>query len=363
MGRRRSSATKGFPPNLYERGGYFAWRDPRTGKEFGLGRDRRSAITQAIEANHEVEGTRGRRSLIDRITVGKTITVGEWCTRYEEILGERKLRPESRRIFASRLRAIRTAWEDMRIDAIDTREVASFIDQWERAGKKSMAKAMRSFVIDMFKEAQAKGWVKDNPASPTRAPAVEVNRSRLTLEAFLAIHAEALKMSAPWVARGMELALVTGQRREDVATMGPKNVRDGRLWVVQAKTNTRVSIPLDLRLNVVGWSIEDVIGRCRDNVLSKHFLHHSRSISGAKAGEAVAPASLTSAFAKARDNTGLTWDDGKKPPSFHEIRSLAARLYAEQGVNAKSLLGHKSAATAALYQDVRGAEWIEVKTA
>ncbi|EME67634.1 integrase [Paramagnetospirillum caucaseum] len=71
--------------------------------------------------------------------------------------------------------------------------------------------------------------------------------------------------------------------------------------------------------------------------------------------------SITAAFAEARDKTGLTWPAGKTPPTFHEIRSLAARLYAGQGIDAQALLGHKSPDMAALYRDLRGSEWIEIR--
>jgi len=59
-------------------------------------------------------------------------------------------------------------------------------------------------------------------------------------------------------------------------------------------------------------------------------------------------------------------DQGRKgphAPTFHEIRSLAARLYADQyGAEfAQALLGHKSAEMTALYRDSRGKEWMEVR--
>lgn len=50
------------------------------------------------------------------------------------------------------------------------------------------------------------------------------------------------------------------------------------------------------------------------------------------------------------------------PPTFHEIRSLAARRYAE-GTDAQALLGHKSPDMTAIYRDTRGDDWIEVKMA
>lgn len=49
------------------------------------------------------------------------------------------------------------------------------------------------------------------------------------------------------------------------------------------------------------------------------------------------------------------------PPTFHDLRSLALRLYHDQGVNAQALAGHKSADMTSVYRDVRGDEWVKVK--
>lgn len=50
---------------------------------------------------------------------------------------------------------------------------------------------------------------------------------------------------------------------------------------------------------------------------------------------------LSKRFAIARDAAGVTSAPGKTPPTFHEIRSLVARLYTEQyGAEfAQALLG------------------------
>lgn len=56
----------------------------------------------------------------------------------------------------------------------------------------------------------------------------------------------------------------------------------------------------------------------------------------------------------------MTVSEGKTPPTFHEIRSLASRLYNKQGIDDQALLGHKSGTMTAAYRDVRGAEWVEV---
>lgn len=362
MGRKRSSKTRSLPPNLYVRGGYYSWRDPRTGHEIGVGRDRADAIDQALEANHKIAGALAKRRLVDRLNAGKEDSVSAWCDRYQEILAIRaeagKIAASTKTDFSRRVERFREAWGERRIGTVDTRDVADLLEQWEAAGKNRMAQAMRSLAFDFFRAAQAKGWIRENPVAPTKAPEVEVQRARLTLEDFQAIHAVAVRDYAPWLSRAVELALVTGQRREDIASMGPANVRDGKLWIEQGKTKAKVRIPLDLRLQAVNWSVGEVIARCRDNVLSRTFVHHSAFAGRARPGDRVRPHTISQWFAEARDKTGRTWEGA--PPSFHELRSLAARLYTAQGTNAQALLGHKTAAMTALYRDARGAEWVDV---
>ncbi len=54
---------------------------------------------------------------------------------------------------------------------------------------------------------------------------------------------------------------------------------------------------------------------------------------------------LSDYFAKARDLAGIIPPAGKTPPTFHEQRSLSERLYRAQGIDTKTLLGHKVQAT------------------
>ncbi|EFA7141262.1 integrase, partial [Escherichia coli] len=43
--------------------------------------------------------------------------------------------------------------------------------------------------------------------------------------------------------------------------------------------------------------------------------------------------------------------------SFHEQRSLSERLFREQGVDTKILLGHSNQKMIDIYNDARGKEW------
>lgn len=52
----------------------------------------------------------------------------------------------------------------------------------------------------------------------------------------------------------------------------------------------------------------------------------------------------------------------KIPPTFHEIRSLAIRLYEKEygRAFAQKLAGHKGENMTAMYADTRGSEWLDV---
>jgi integrase len=219
----------------------------------------------------------------------------------------------------------------------------------------------------MMNVAQTKGMIETgkNPVTVTRSPKTDVVRSRLTLDQFKRIYETALGFD-PWVARSMELALLSAQRREDVGSIQFTDVKDGFLFVEQQKTGARIRIPVAVRCEAVGLSLDDVVKRCRDAAVSKWLLHYTARRGTRNAGHPVGLQQITRRFAAARDATeGLTWEEEKEPASFHEIRSLAARLYADQYSPefAQAILGHKSASMTALYRDVRGAEWVEVKLA
>lgn len=360
MGRHRSAATRDLPANLYVRRGYYAWTDPRDGKVYSLGRDKRQAITEAVEANLSLSDNLNRARLVDRLDGEQENTLNAWCDKYETILTERKLAPATRAAYSQRLKAVRDEQGSSLIHRITTRNIAEFLALWK--GRSRMAQAMRALLLDLFREAVAAGWIDSNPVEPTKSPRHEVSRARLTLSDYLAIHQAAADMPS-WVQRSMELAIVTGQRRADLAEMGSRNVKDEKLWITQEKTGAKVCIPLALKMEAIGLSVAEVIERCRDAVISPRFLHHARHVGRAKPGDAIRGHSLAAFFAEARDLSGIQWPEGKTPPSFHELRSLSARLYADQGVDAQALLGHKSADMTATYRDTRGAEWVEVKTA
>lgn len=74
------------------------------------------------------------------------------------------------------------------------------------------------------------------------------------------------------------------------------------------------------------------------------------------------PGTVSKEFTATQDRAAakLNLDLGDNPPSFHEQRSLAARLHEEAGRDPQRLLGHRTAKLTDLYLDSRGSEWVDV---
>ena len=357
-----------WPRGLREvRPGYFAWEPPADvlpsldsappAGGFVLGRiTLHQAIAQVTEAYLHLHGKMNQKRLIHSVQ-GAPDSLAEWVPQYLDRVKARDVKPET---LASTRRFLAKFSQDlghMAMSAITTRHVADYLATL--ASTPRTQQAARSVLLDIFREAVAAGWRSDNPVSVTRSERVETQRGRLSLEHYKAIHAWSAANQPAWATRAIELAIVTAQRRADIAAMMFAQVRDGHLWVQQSKCGAKVAIPLSLRLEAVGLSVGDVVASCREGALSRYLIHHSVSMGRAKAGGRVRDTTIGQMFAEARDAVGVTVP-GKTPPTFHELRSLSLRLYHDQGINAQALAGHKSADMTSVYRDVRGDEWVKV---
>lgn len=364
--RPRKAGSKDLPENLYKktdkRNGktYYTYRDPVSGRFFGLGTNKALAISEAINANlnaQPVAPTLQARMQVQPKRNGGLFSV--WISEYLVLFAERGLSDASVKNGKMHLKRLVAQFGHLDVREVSTFEVASYLGGLAKEGKAQMARALRSRLSDVFAEAIAAGWCEANPVDVTKAARVTIKRERLTLEMWLAIYGEAKQ---EWLRRAMELALLTGQRREDIAGMMFKRVEDDFLHVVQLKTGARIRLSTSIRLDCIGLDLAGVIKRCRDGVVSPYMVHHSRTISRAKAGQPIMLDTLSSAFAAARDSAaskGLI-QIGDHPPTFHEQRSLAARLHKEQGRDPQRLLGHRSEKMTGIYLDSRGAEWVDV---
>lgn len=162
----------------------------------------------------------------------------------------------------------------------------------------------------------------------------------------------------------LELAILSAQRRSDLAKMKYTDIKDGCLNVIQQKNKRtdeighKVAIPMELAIK--GLSLQATIARTK-NVVSRYLIHHSKQAGRAKVGGKIRDMSLAQEFSRLRELVGIT---GENPPTLHEVRSLSARLYTEKYGKefANALLGHKSAKMTDLYLDERDG-WFRPKIA
>ncbi|MEX2952738.1 phage integrase Arm DNA-binding domain-containing protein [Serratia fonticola] len=347
---------------------YWRYRHPVTGKYHALGDNEQEAREIAIEANSRLAEQRSRQilALSDRLAriKGKEITVSTWLDRYwkiqEERLATQDIRPNTFKQKHKPVALMRHSLGMKPLPAVDARDIAAILDEYKAIGQARMAQVVRSVLIDVFKEAQHAGEVPPgyNPAEATKQPRRKVTRQRLNLEEWQKIFDIADKQHQ-YMGNAMLLAIVTGQRLGDISAMKFSDIWDDRLHVSQEKTGSKLAIPLSLRCDALNISLREVISRCRDYAVSPYLVHYFRSTSMAQRGAKVSGNTLTTNFSKARDKTDIDWGDGS-PATFHEQRSLAERLYNEQGINTKDLLGHKSQKQTDKYHDMRGKEWVIV---
>lgn len=198
-----------------------------------------------------------------------------------------------------------------------------------------------------------------NPALATKQHRRRIARQCLNLDEWLKIFAIA-DVRHQYMGNAMLLALVTGQRLGDISNMKYSDIWDDYLHVVQEKTGSKLAIPLSLRLNAIDWSLRDVVARCRDYAVSPYLIHFFRATSMAERGAQVKSNTITMNFSKARNKTNIDWGEGT-PATFHEQRLLSERLYKEQGIDTRILLGHKTQNQTDRYHDDRGKNWTTVR--
>lgn len=322
MGRERKKGNKDLPPNLYpdrnKKPGhvYYRYRRPDNRKFVGIGYDKDEAINLAHELNREL--TKSTLDLLKgRLKVQDEVLAEDLVDRFKKHSIAEGLSENTLRQRKSTLKPFLVRFSGMVASELKTKHIAELLNDYIFDGKKRMAQSIRSNLLSMFDYAITQGLTEFNIVAPTKVKDVDVNRARLSLEDFNAILKET-ESHDPWLANAMLLALVTGQRRADIAVMQFSQVKDGFLWVRQQKTNkakkklpSLIKIPLKLRLDAIGMSVEEVIARCRDNVISKNMIHHTHNYCTVKRGGAVHMDTISRQFGLARERAieeiGLEW--------------------------------------------------------
>lgn len=289
-------------------------------------------------------------------TLGRLVpryrTLAEWAETYSKVVAAKQISDKTKANRASYIKRIVQHIGKRHIGAVRPHEIAAYIGSIH-ADRPHLARRMLIEVRDMFREAVSYGWIDRDPTLGVKTPRVRVARLRLTFEQWQEMYRYALDKQPPWAARMLVLALVTGQRRSDLRKMRFSDVWDGLLHVEQQKTGTRIAIPLELRLDALGVSVGEAITACRD--YAPISPDGDAELLRKTTGRPPVPASMSWRFEQAREMALPPHRSAAHPPSLHECRSLAARMYHAQGIaDIQTLLGHTDAAMTELYKDDRG---------
>lgn len=285
-------------------------------------------------------------------------TLSAWLQTFERIIAERGYKAQTLRNRRTAIAHIKRLWGDKLLRALKPYEISSAIKAEFLPDHTSTARRVLAELRDVYTEAVANGEAEHNPVVYCRAPVHRVCRQRLTLDTWRAMLQLARTGPQTWVVALLLLALITGQRRGDLAKMRFDDIveLDGQqyLRVEQEKQagkgyGARVEIPLSLRLDAIGMSLADVIEVCRQAGKPGPTLLRKAG------GGPIEVSSLSARFAEVIAAVMGNADPGARiRPSLHEVRSLAARLYHAQGVDVQTLLGHKHAEMTEVYRDDRG---------
>lgn len=285
--------------------------------------------------------------------------MSQWAATYAQQVAFQGLKAQTVSNRTSLLKHVVRLWGDVELLRLRPATISAALRS-EFDGRESTAHRVLSEMRTMLQEAVANDLLTTNPASHVKVATPRVLRKRLTVQDWCAMLEHSRTHHQQWLQPLLLLSLLTGQRRGDLARMRFDDVVDGCLRVEQQKRagkgyGARVALPLSLTLDAAGCSLGDVIQLCTSAGAQGPTL--LRKANGAALEESSLSIRFAECFESACDTSPYR---RRERPSLHEIRSLSARLYADIGADAQTILGHKHADMTELYKDDRGltaAEW------
>jgi len=284
-------------------------------------------------------------------------TLGEWMDIHGPIVLGKGYKQQTVRNRSANMAHVKRLWGTRPIADLRAHEIITAIRKEFVPHQLSTAQRVLAELRDAYHEAIASDWVQVNPALGVKLPSQRVKRKRLPFATWEKMRDLARASNQPWLESLMLLALVTGQRRGDLVKMRFDDIVDGALRVEQQKQagkgwGARVAIPLSLHCEAIGMTVGDVVEHCRKSGAPGDYLLRRAG------GQPLEESSLSIRFRDCiRAVCGLKAYGKDEWPSLHEVRSLAARTYIDQGFSqetVQALLGHMHSEMTDAYVNDRG---------
>lgn len=229
------------------------------------------------------------------------------------------------------MKPVAAAFGKKPLTSIKVEDVADFMSGMKRDGfADATVNRRRAILSGILGLAERLGKIDRNPAK--RVPQLEVHNRKTRVFSF-AEEAEILKRCPEWFRSILGLALETGMRREEIASMGWEDVdiRRGFILIPETKNGEPRSIPMNARLR-------DLILAIRPQEIAPK----GPVFVNAKTGQGYDPSTFTHSFDDAIRRAGLK-GEGRNSGSFHTLRHTVAwrlRKAKVQELFISLLLGH-----------------------
>ena len=155
---------------------------------------------------------------------------------------------EQPKTFIPAKKGIAARWEQRRVQDITRRDVIDLLDEMVEAGKPIAANRALATLRKMFNWAAGRDIVEANPAAGVKAPASETSRDRVLSDDELRVLWKACDDIGWPMGRFVQLLILTGQRRDEVAGMTWRELAvPNALWSIprtRAKNDVAHDVPL-----------------------------------------------------------------------------------------------------------------------
>lgn len=265
---------------------------------------------------------------------GGTVLVPELAAKYEKHILP-TLSVSAQQHYRHALKNLKDAFAAFTPEAIEPADVKDYIRRRTKKGAAMFEKRVLSTMFNWWREERY--TAAPNPCHGmklSKAERREYGTGKRTVyvtdEQFKAVRdqGDAILQDA------MDLALLTGQRPQDVLSMTRQHIRDGALWIAQGKTDARMGVRVQGELKSLLERIQ-----ARPKKVSSMYLIATDK------GQRVTYNQLNRRFVQARGDA--TWQ-------FRDIRAKAA-TDSPSLKRAQELLGHATeATTAGVYRRTKG---------
>lgn len=352
-----------FPENMWrvQSDGLYRVRNPLTGKVKKFSADREQDARNTAKALNEwLKNERALRALSAGLPTIDGLVV-KWI---EDRLPFMPWAPGTRANYLAKLKRIRRELGPRPISHTDCMLMEDWIVKTVRVKTADTFNDWRYAFVLLWKFAVSRKLAAENEGAKieerSTSKKIEANqkqREPLDLNGFREIH----KKAEPWLQLAMEMSLVTLLSRLEICNMRHDHWRGGCIYVIRNKVSGDSDMAF-IRIAITE-QLEEFQRRSRllDNSASPFIIHRQPRSTRREWIESkphwtyVNPDFLTKSFEKARDAVPtLAALQPSARPTFHEVRGLGSRMYAEQGMSEKdiqSLMTHSNPSTTQIYLD------------